>query len=106
MTSSRRARVWSIRTIVAGGAAVLTTLVVLGVTGVLEQKTRSVLVEEIDARLLSEARGLAVAGASALAASCTRTIPSPGRRAARPAATDSVRSAPPATATARTVQSC
>ena len=62
----RKRSVFGIRTIVAGAAAVLTTLIVLGVTGVLERRTRMVLVEEIDARLLSEARGLAVASASSL----------------------------------------
>jgi len=62
----RKRSIFGIRTIVAGAAAVLTTLIVLGVTGVLERRTRMVLVEEIDARLLSEARGLAVASASSL----------------------------------------
>jgi len=58
--------VLSIRWIVAGAAAVLTTLVVLGVTGVMERRTRSVLVDEIEARLVVEARDLALASSRAL----------------------------------------
>jgi len=58
--------VLSIRWIVAGAAAVLTTLVVLGVTGVMERRTRIVLVDEIEARLLVEARNLALASTRAL----------------------------------------
>jgi serine phosphatase RsbU (regulator of sigma subunit)/anti-sigma regulatory factor (Ser/Thr protein kinase) len=58
--------VLSIRWIVAGAAAVLTTLVVVGVTGVMERRTRSVLVDEIEARLLAEARNLALASSRAL----------------------------------------
>ena len=58
--------VLSIRWIVAGAAAVLTTLVVVGVTGVMESRTRSVLVDEIEARLLAEARNLALASTRAL----------------------------------------
>jgi serine phosphatase RsbU (regulator of sigma subunit)/anti-sigma regulatory factor (Ser/Thr protein kinase) len=62
---SRRS-VLSIRWIVAIAAAVLTTLVVLGVTGVMERRTRSVLRDEIEARLLAEARNLALASTRAL----------------------------------------
>ncbi len=58
--------VLSIRWIVAVAAAVLTTLVVLGVTGVMERRTRSVLADEIEARLLVEARNLALASTRAL----------------------------------------
>jgi len=61
-----RRSIFSIRWIVAGAVAVLTTLVVLGVTGVMERKTRSVLMEEIESRLLIQSRNLAVAGANAL----------------------------------------
>src|SRR5262245_63867213 len=66
MTPTSRRPALSIRWIVAGAAAVLTTLVVLGVTGVTEQRTRAVLVDEIESRLLIQARNLAVAGANAL----------------------------------------
>ena len=58
--------VLSIRWIVAGAAAILTTLVVLGVTGVMERRTRSVLMDEIEARLLVEGRDLALASSRAL----------------------------------------
>ena len=58
--------VFSIRWIVAGTAAVLTTLAVLGVTGVMERRTRNVLADEIETRLLLEARNLALASSSAL----------------------------------------
>jgi len=58
--------VLSIRWIVAGAAAVLTTLAVLGVTGVMERRTRNVLADEIETRLLLEARNLALASSSAL----------------------------------------
>src|SRR5258706_13079846 len=64
-TTTKRS-VLSIRWIVAVAAAVLTTLVVLGVTGVMERKTRGVLMDEIESRLLIQARNLAVAGANAL----------------------------------------
>ncbi len=64
--SAPRRFVLSIRWIVAGAAAVLTTLVVLGVTGVMERRTRSVLVDEIETRLLVEARSLALASSRAL----------------------------------------
>ncbi|HEY2924617.1 MAG TPA: HAMP domain-containing protein, partial [Candidatus Eisenbacteria bacterium] len=64
--SASRRSVLSIRWIVAIAAAVLTTLVVLGVTGVMERRTRSVLRDEIEARLLAEARNLALASTRAL----------------------------------------
>lgn len=63
---ARARTVLSIRWIVAGAAAVLTTLVVLGVTGVMESRTRAVLVDEIESRLLAEARNLALASTRAL----------------------------------------
>src|SRR6266850_2601043 len=62
----RRKSVLSIRWIVAGAAAILTTIVVLGVTGVMERRTRSVLTDEIETRLLVEARNLALASSRAL----------------------------------------
>lgn len=58
--------VFSIRWIVAGTAAVLTTLAVLGVTGVMERRTRNVLADEIETRLLLEVRNLALASSGAL----------------------------------------
>ncbi len=58
--------VLSIRWIVAGAAAILTTLVVLGVTAVMERRTRDVLLEEIESRTLVEARNLALASSRAL----------------------------------------
>jgi serine phosphatase RsbU (regulator of sigma subunit)/anti-sigma regulatory factor (Ser/Thr protein kinase) len=61
-----RKRVLSIRWIVAGAAAILTTLVVLGVTAVMERRTRAVLLEEIESRTLVEARNLALASTRAL----------------------------------------
>ncbi|HXF59235.1 MAG TPA: SpoIIE family protein phosphatase [Candidatus Saccharimonadales bacterium] len=64
-TTPRRT-VLSIRWIVAISAAVLTTLVVLGVMGVMVRRTRDVLIEEIDSRLLVEAKSLALAGSRAL----------------------------------------
>ncbi len=67
MTSSRAGRpVFSIRWIVAGAAAVLTTLVVLGVSSVLERRTRNVLALEIEGRLLLQVRNLALASSGAL----------------------------------------
>ncbi|HYR53212.1 MAG TPA: SpoIIE family protein phosphatase [Candidatus Dormibacteraeota bacterium] len=65
-TPARRKSVLSIRWIVAGAAAILTTLVVLGVTAVMERRTRAVLLEEIESRTLVEARNLALASTRAL----------------------------------------
>ena len=65
-TPVRRKSVLSIRWIVAGAAAILTTLVVLGVTAVMERRTRAVLLEEIESRTLVEARNLALASTRAL----------------------------------------
>jgi serine phosphatase RsbU (regulator of sigma subunit)/anti-sigma regulatory factor (Ser/Thr protein kinase) len=65
-TPVRRKSVLSIRWIVAGAAAILTTLVVLGVTAVMERRTRAVLLEEIQSRTLVEARNLALASTRAL----------------------------------------
>lgn len=56
----------SIRWIVAGAAAVLVTISVLGVTAVTERRTREVLVREIEARLMVQARSLAVTSTGAL----------------------------------------
>jgi len=66
MAPAPKRSVLSIRWIVAGAAAVLTTLVVLGVTGVMEHRTRTVLIDEIESRLLVEARSLALASSRAL----------------------------------------
>ena len=64
--AARKKPVLSIRWIVAGAAAILTTLVVLGVTAVTERRTRAVLLEEMESRTLVEARNLALASTRAL----------------------------------------
>ena len=61
-----RKAVLSIRWIVGGAAAVLVAGAVLGVTAVTERRTRDVLVREIEARLLLQARSLAAASSGAL----------------------------------------
>jgi serine phosphatase RsbU (regulator of sigma subunit)/anti-sigma regulatory factor (Ser/Thr protein kinase) len=58
--------VFSMRWIVAGSAAVLVTLAVLGVTAITERRTRGVLIRETEARLLLQARNLAVTSTGAL----------------------------------------
>jgi serine phosphatase RsbU (regulator of sigma subunit)/anti-sigma regulatory factor (Ser/Thr protein kinase) len=64
--TSRARTVFSMRWIVAGSAAVLVTIAVLGATAVTERRTRGVLVRETEARLLLQARNLAVTSTGAL----------------------------------------
>jgi serine phosphatase RsbU (regulator of sigma subunit)/anti-sigma regulatory factor (Ser/Thr protein kinase) len=67
MTPGRPRRpVWSIRWIVACAAVVLTTLVVLGVSGFMEKRTRDVLAREIESRLMLQARNLALTSSGAI----------------------------------------
>jgi serine phosphatase RsbU (regulator of sigma subunit)/anti-sigma regulatory factor (Ser/Thr protein kinase) len=66
MTPRAARPVLSIRWIVACAAAVLTVVVGLSVTAVMERRTRNVLSREIETRLLLQARNLALAGAGAL----------------------------------------
>ena len=67
MTANRpRRAVWSIRWIVACAAVVLTTLVVLGVTAIMESRTRNVLAREIESRLMLQARNLALTSSGAI----------------------------------------
>ena len=66
MRRNGRGAVLSIRWIVAGAAAVLVAIAVLGVTVVTERRTRDVLVREIEARLFLQARSLAVASSGAM----------------------------------------
>jgi len=67
MTANRpRRAVWSIRWIVACAAVVLTTLIVLGVTAVMESRTRNVLAREIESRLMLQARNLALTSSGAI----------------------------------------
>ena len=67
MTANRpRRAVWSIRWIVACAAVVLTTLIVLGVSGFMEKRTRDVLAREIESRLMLQARNLALTSSGAI----------------------------------------
>jgi serine phosphatase RsbU (regulator of sigma subunit)/anti-sigma regulatory factor (Ser/Thr protein kinase) len=67
VTANRPRRpVWSIRWIVACSAVVLTTLIVLGVTSVMERRTRNVLAREIESRLMLQARNLALTSSGAI----------------------------------------
>ncbi len=66
ITNRPRRPVWSIRWIVACAAVVLTTLIVLGVTAVMERRTRNVLAREIESRLMLQARNLALTSSGAI----------------------------------------